>query len=1188
MFVGLIAVLVSTWLVVNYASISKSSSYDPVAGSFSEPSATWNVLIPSGPEHRDAVAGQPEIRRWRPVTLGVNRDQAPPIGTVLRFAPFDDREWRCRVRSVRPVEHGVAINADALDESGALLMIELRADAVVVRFDRRGAPGVVVGRMPQVGLVATEWQTVAAQGGVNQETGCTHAGCSHAGAPLVDETSGKSLKGSLGGPGFTAESLPEVPFKHELMGLAPAARTRAEQRLAERAFPVQDLASLHVDATGGVFYACRMTPLLKIEEVPVAATSAAAITFDAALSLPLYHSRPSQTTRVDFLDFDGFTMPANTAWENWDSSGVTYVGKVCKPFSIDSDYTTFSNAELSAINLIWQEVSELYAPFDIDVTTEQPATWTNYTGHVLITPDTTTDGTALPHQGAAGVAYIGVYGHDEENYNSTTVYQPAFVLADTRVGAIPYMAQAAAHEFGHQLGLHHDGLNTATTANPNAAYYGGHASGSYWWAPVMGGGDVANIPQWSKGEYYDANDTEDDLAIIASSLHYVTDDHGGTNATATSVTASGTSVSGSGVISQTNETDRFRIIGGAGTWSFTCTPALLPVTTVNSALGATYNLPVLDVKLALYNSSGSLMASTTAGTAMSTSLNATIATAGTYYLEVRPTGVGSPTSSSPSGFTSYGSLGTYSWSGTVPITTMPACTIGVPTVATIGGSFMATWTFSEAVSGFTVDDITVNGGSASATISGFSGSGTTYTATITPTDSGSLVVSIPAGVATSDSLGVSNSSASASVPVRPDCSISVPTSVIQGTSFTATITFTSAVTGFAVDDIVVTGGSVSSVSGSSGTTFTATVVPTATGTINLNVSASVVTDSETGAVNTAASATTTATAATSPTCTITAPSTGMVGTSFPITMTFSAPVTGFVEGDIVVTGGTLSNFSGSGTTYTANVLPTSVGTLTISIAAGVATGAYSNANTATSVTVSVAAAASPTCTITAPSTGTVGTSFSITMTFSASVTGFVAGDVAVTGGTLSGFSGSGTIYTATVLPASAGTLTISIAAGVATGAYSNANAAASATVTIAAVPSPTCIITAPSTGTAGTSFTIVMTFSASVAGFTASDVTVTDGTLSGFSGSGTTYMATVMPTSAGTLTISIAAGVATGAYSNATAAASATVTVSAAASSTASGGGGGGGSGCGLGSGTVLAGLFLLAGWLCFRRREQP
>ncbi len=56
------------------------------------------------------------------------------------------------------------------------------------------------------------------------------------------------------------------------------------------------------------------------------------------------------------------------------------------------------------------------------------------------------------------------------------------------------------------------------------------------------------------------------------------------------------------------------------------------------------------------------------------------------------------------------------------------------------------------------------------------------------------------------------------------------------------------------------------------------------------------------------------------------------------------------------------------------------------------------------------------------------TSIALTFTSSAETTDFAAGDITVSGGTISNFSGSGTTYTATFTPSSAGATSISVAA----------------------------------------------------------------------------------------------------------------------------------------------------------------
>jgi hypothetical protein len=92
--------------------------------------------------------------------------------------------------------------------------------------------------------------------------------------------------------------------------------------------------------------------------------------------------------------------------------------------------------------------------------------------------------------------------------------------------------------------------------------------------------------------------------------------------------------------------------------------------------------------------------------------------------------------------------------------TNPTVTIGgLPAEARIGQPFTVTFSFSETVTGFEAGDITVT----NATLSGFAGTGTTYTATVTPDGVGDVAVTVPAGVAT-DLAGNPNEAASAAAP----------------------------------------------------------------------------------------------------------------------------------------------------------------------------------------------------------------------------------------------------------------------------------------------------------------------------------------------------------------------------------------------------------------------------------------
>ncbi len=181
-----------------------------------------------------------------------------------------------------------------------------------------------------------------------------------------------------------------------------------------------------------------------------------------------------------------------------------------------------------------------------------------------------------------------------------------------------------------------------------------------------------------------------------------------------------------------------------------------------------------------------------------------------------------------------------------------------------------------------------------------------------------------------------------------------------------------------------------------------------------------------------------------PTATITSTAPSITSlSSIPVTVTFNTAVTGFEAEDVVVTNGTVSNFSGSGTTYTFNLIPATEGTITVNIAAGVAQDAASNLNIAATQFSIISDVTSPTVAITSTESGTSTlTSIPVTVTFSESVTGFVAGDIVLTNGTISGFSGSGASYTFNLIPTANGAITVNIAAGVAQDAATNSNTAA--------------------------------------------------------------------------------------------------------------------------------------------------
>jgi hypothetical protein len=527
-------------------------------------------------------------------------------------------------------------------------------------------------------------------------------------------------------------------------------------------------------------------------------------------------------------------------------------------------------------------------------------------------------------------------------------------------------------------------------------------------------------------------------------------------------------------------------------------------------------------------------------------------------------------------------------------TTVPTVVVATSkTALKVGEMATVTFTLSKASTDFALNDVAVTGG----TLSNFQGSGQVYTATFTPTpdSAGNSVVSVASGKF-SDSLGninadgadANNSVTMSTDTLRPTIALSA-TKAQLGPNETATVTFTlsEASTDFTESDISVNGGTLSNFSGS-GKVYTATFTPSlgslSSGTVSVasekfsdantnfnfdgddkdnkvtfeydNVVPTIAVTSDKTALKAGESATITFTLSedssdfTADDVTVTGGTlsnftgSGKVYTAT-ITFTLSESASDFTSADVVVSGGTLSNFTGSGKDYTATFTPTagssadsvvSVASSKFADAAGNQNADGSEANNKVIMTTDTAA---PTMAISSDKTTLkAGETATITFTVSESVTDFAEADVVVTGGTLSNFTGSGTTYTATFTPTAASTTdaVVSVASNKLSDALGNQNADGSdannkVTMTADTVR-PTIAITRAGSGTVGAAGdTITFTLSEASTDFTADDVDLSSGTLSNFSGSGTTFTATFVP-SANTAT-NVTLGVASDKFSDA-------------------------------------------------------
>ncbi len=353
------------------------------------------------------------------------------------------------------------------------------------------------------------------------------------------------------------------------------------------------------------------------------------------------HSRVG-ASRVLYLDFTGFTLAADSWWR---SDGFT-----AAPFDSDGSPTTWSPGEIATIQSIHLRMAEDYAPFDIDVTTEDPgvaaidrssADDDVYGGRVVVTNSPYTSICGSFCAGISNVGNVDLIGPDHERA------QPSWVFSDNSQNP-EYLANNASHEFGHQMGLSHDGN---TSVNGVALEYDiGHGM----WAPLMGWGFVQPVSQWSRGEYNGANNTEDDFAVAGShGIALVPDDAGARWRPTDDLVPGRAQLIG---VAPSRDVDAWRYVAPcSGTFTFAADVAAVS--------------PNLSLELRLSDFSGAVLADDSTqpvrvdgdlATGMGGTVTGTLTRGTSYALTVLPLANGTPAT----GWSNYANVGRYSFAVT--------------------------------------------------------------------------------------------------------------------------------------------------------------------------------------------------------------------------------------------------------------------------------------------------------------------------------------------------------------------------------------------------------------------------------------------------------------------------------------------------------------------------------------------
>ncbi len=339
----------------------------------------------------------------------------------------------------------------------------------------------------------------------------------------------------------------------------------------------------------------------------------------------LLHSRPG-ASRIIYLDFTGHHS-VNNKWGH---------DIVFPPFNFEGSSASFSENELQSIIAHWQHIAEDYAPFDVDVTTEEPPLDRLIKSGGGDTQwgvrDVHTQATGGFGGGIGGVAYLNSFNDNQDN--------PVFTFNKGTING----SLSGSHEIGHSFGLHHDG-------NDSSSYHPGVGSGPTGWGPIMGAPFGKQLVQFNPGDYPNATNTEDDYAVIQQPTHGVqllSDTVGGTPQSAQAVSPScpdlGT-IAIDGRIESPSDRDAFAFASPGGPVTISASPAV-PGGNV-------------DVRLELYGPAGTLLASADPTSDVTASLSLSLG-AGTHTVVVDGTGKSGV-------YSDYGSIGVYSITISLPI-----------------------------------------------------------------------------------------------------------------------------------------------------------------------------------------------------------------------------------------------------------------------------------------------------------------------------------------------------------------------------------------------------------------------------------------------------------------------------------------------------------------------------------------
>jgi hypothetical protein len=264
--------------------------------------------------------------------------------------------------------------------------------------------------------------------------------------------------------------------------------------------------------------------------------------------LPLLSSNPSAPYTI-YLDFAGFNFSGQ-----WGDSGKT-PGNT-QAYGGASATGSFTTSQKNEIKEVWARVAQCYTPFNINVTTLDPAIAAGqastdaqrqaYYDHTARMMHTVIGAQTNNWYGdAGGVSYIGV-AQNTWAPGDLNGFRTNWIFTD-HLSHLVSRGQAAAHENGHALDLLHQsdfngGTKVSEYSHGNGTKSNPGGNGSI--APIMGSSYYTQRGEWRVGDDSDGG-IQNDVSILLSNDGiggYVDDGIGHSMATATPLPFTGSSV----------------------------------------------------------------------------------------------------------------------------------------------------------------------------------------------------------------------------------------------------------------------------------------------------------------------------------------------------------------------------------------------------------------------------------------------------------------------------------------------------------------------------------------------------------------------------------------------------------------------------------------------------------------------